>query len=63
MSATTVYKLGEDATVTIEIREQGGNKKAVLIVLDGDDVMTFDLSVLRFWDMPHPEKSDPENPQ
>lgn len=49
MSGTVVHNLGNDATVTVEIREENGNKKAILVIVDGDDVMEFDLTPLRFW--------------
>lgn len=52
MSGTVIHNLGEDATVTVEIRYENGDKKVVLVVLDGNDVMEFDLSPLRFWTIP-----------
>ena len=45
---SAAHTLSSDSWI-IEVREENGNKKVVLVVNDGEEIMEFDLTSLRFW--------------
>lgn len=42
----TIYPLGEDATTSIEIRDEKGEKKWVLVIVEENEIAEFDLTLL-----------------